>query len=659
MKYKYFIILITLLTSLHSLTIKDFRNLGETNLIKQNYYNAIENFKEAIQLNSSDKYSLKGLSDSFFMLGEYEEALLYIDICIGLNKNDLELKNCKGRILTALEDYIQAEAIYRAVIDTEMYNVGAQSGLAELRIVSGDLKGSLYDFEKILKFSPNSRRLLLSLVVLNDNLKDFENADKIIQKAIRHYPQDPIVLEAAVRHYMNTKSYQGALLYMDELIKISDNIELKLLNAELLIYLNEYKEALNILSDYMKVVKDDPESYYIAAIILDAIDEKNQAISLMKRGLDLKPDEEIYRFFSEKIVNDHLILKDEKRSYYSNWYYEKGKLLEGRYYYEKAKTYYLRGLDLDPFSKKLRLAYGEILNKMGFRQRYLKEMDIILDRNPDDIDIKETLLIQRSLPTLNIYEKWGAETFKFDNRFTLSLFIKNSVGENHLKSANIIKDITSRFLSGQSHITTEEVKLYNGNYSSAFNLARDANSEYFVLFDFLEGNRTFSLNATLHLTKSGREIQSFSYLKTGNNRIFNCFENFSKDLNNFFPIIGSITNIKGQDILINSGKMDNIEVEHIYDVVKKRSIELIPEEPYLRYEADKFLGTVEITDVGEGMSSGVFTGSSNFNLLNIGDKVLLFEKTEVEEIESEEDIIIKEESIITDKELIEQLLQVN
>ncbi|OQY37508.1 MAG: hypothetical protein B6229_08295 [Spirochaetaceae bacterium 4572_7] len=634
-----------------SISIDNYKYVGQNSLIRQNYFVAIENFKEAVRLNNQDVTANKGLSDSFFMIGEYEESLRYIDICIELNQYDLNLKNKKARILTALERYNEAQDIYSSVIDKEIYNVGAKSGLAELRIVTGDLKGSLYDFEKILEFSPNSRRLLLSLVVLYDKQNNRVEADRLIQKAIRIYPQDPIVLESAVKHYIKSKNYSGANIYMNELSALSDNEDIKLLQAKLYIYLEEYDSAISVLTEYMKVVKNNPESYYISAVVLDHLGREESALSLLKRGLSIKPDMEIYRLYAEDIMDELYTLKDDKRELYSMWYLNNGKMLEDQFYYEKAKTYYLRGLDLDPFSIDLRTSYADILNRMGYKQKYLKELGVVLDQESENKDIKDTIMIEKSLPKLDIYQKWGEESFKNEFSFTLSIYVDSSAGEYNLESAKVIQSVARRFLGGESRYKNNDVIVYNGDYSNAYRSARESGSDFFIVLSFLEGSRTFSLKSTIYLTKSGREIGSFSYLKTGNNRIFNCFETFSKDLNSFMPLVGTVNGISGKNILIDIGRENGVVDEMVFDVVKKGGLVLIPDKPLLSYTPDDFLGKLEIESIGEGISSGLFTGASNFNLLNIGDQVLLLNDDAISNAESDKSIV--------DRELIQQLLQVN
>jgi len=646
------------LTSLFTQTIYDYVALAEESMLYQKYYEAVENYKEALSINPADINSNKGLSDAFFMLGEYQEAIIYIDKCIELNINNIEFLNSKARILTAIGDYNKAKELYDRVLDREIYNIRAKSGLAELRIAEGDIVGSLYDFEKILKFSPNSRRLLLSLVVLYDSQGKYENSNELIQQAIRVYPEDPIVLEAAVNHYINTKSYKGASLYMSELLNVSKSSSIRLLNAKLLIYLEEFEKALDELTQYMKIEKKNPEAYYLAALILDELNQDEKALSLIKRGIDLKPDDEIFRFYSEKLMGDMYILKDSKRDLYSNWYLNQGLLLEDRYFYEKAKVYYQRGVELSPFNSRLRYTYGNILKKMGYRQSYLKELNFLLSSESDlteiDDDIDEIILIEDSLPKKPLYEKWGEERWNFDDYFKVSTFINNSTGEGHLSSGKIIKDITNRFLSGQSKYFVSDISLFSGNLSSAFNKSRQSNSDYFLIINFLEGSRTFSLNARLHLTKSGREIKSFNYLKTGNNRIFNCFENLSKDLNDFLPTIGSVIDIKGESVLLNIGLNQKVQLDTEFHVVKKGSFFIIPDPPFLDFDLDKHLGVVKIEAVGEGMSDGSFTANNSFNLLNIGDNILYLPVDQGEKVIDES---FKES--IMDSELIGQLLKVN
>lgn len=646
-------ILFSLSVSLVSQTVTDSVAKGADSYLRQDYYTAIEHYKQALKVNSNDIKSNMGLSDSFFMIGEYEEALHYIEICIKLSGRDLELENRKARIFTALQRYSEAEDIYRRVINKEMYNIGAQSGLAELRIVNGDIKGSLYDFEKILKFSPESRRLLLSLVVLNDRQKDFSKGDSLIQSALRYYPQDPVVLESAVRHYMASGNYRGASIYMDELLTVSSNDEIKLLKAELQIFLSEYDSAIKTLADYMKAVKDNPESFYLAAIALNRVGKGEQALSLLRRAMDIRPDEEIYRFYSESIMNDLYVSKDDKRKEYSKWYYDNGKNLESRYFYEKAKSYYLRGLDLDPFSYDLRFAYGQVMKRMGYHKKYLNELELILNHYEDKQDIKEILEIEKSLPATELIEKWGNDLFNNNNRFNLSVSVNKKSTEYNLFSSNVVNSISERFLSGQNRFNIENVNTYEGDFSEAFNLARESESDFFILLSFLEGSRTFSLKATIHLTKSGREIQSYSYLKTGNNRIMNCFINLSKDLENFFPVVGSIADIKGNDILIDIGFFNDIKEDMIFYVVKKGSLFLKPEKPYLHFNDDKLLGTAELTVLEEGVTECRFTPANSFNLLNIGDLVIPADDNNEKKKDEEAN------PFVIDTELIEQLLQVN
>lgn len=425
MKPKLLVLLLLINTVIYAQSINTILEGAGRDLIKQNYYQAIEGYKQALLINDNDIRANRGLSDAFYHIGEFDEALIYINRCLNLDRENIEYKNLKARIYTALEQYEEAEELYNQVLEMEMYNVAAKSGIAELRLISGDLSGSLYDFEQILEFSPGSRRLLLSLVVLYDNQKMFQQADEIIQRAIRMYPSDPIVLQSAVRHYMNTASYRGASIYMGELLALTDSIDVLMLNAELLLRLEEYDEALNSLNLFMKKDKENSYAYYLAALLLELKGDRSRALSLVNRGLDIKPDEELYRFYREMLVKDLFLLKDEKREEYASWYLDQGQVLEDRYYYDKARNYYLRGLDLAPFSQDIRLAYAEILKKTGYKQRYLKELSVIIEQSPDRADLQEIIDIESSITPLDIYQVWGEEIFDPDEKLSLSIFVNN------------------------------------------------------------------------------------------------------------------------------------------------------------------------------------------------------------------------------------------
>lgn len=650
-----FIILFTISLKLFSLTINDYIAEGNSNYINQNYLGAIESYKEGLILNSNDLKCNIGLSNSFYMLGEYKESLLYINKSIELSKNDIELLNLKARIFMAVGEYEKSKVLYHKVLEQYPYNINAKSGLAELRIVLGDIDGSLKEFEDIVKFSPNSRRLMLSLVVLYDKKQDYKKSDIMIQKAIKTYPKDPVVLKGAVDHYILTGNFTGASLYINELLNVSDNPDNLLLKGRLLIFKKQYDNAISVLTEYLKIDKSNHTAYYLIALSLDNLKNKEKALSIINRAKELSPENEIYRIYCEKLVSEVYLLKDKKRSNYSNWYRNEGNNLEKEFYYQKARSYYLRGIDIDPLNWQLRLDYSYLLKKLGYDLQYIKELEFLINDYPIDTDkseLKEILEIEKSLPKENITTQWSNTTLKNNYKHSIALSTVLNKNSIHQSSSLVVSDFIGRFFTGSRRFDLVSNSVSNGSFSTIFNEARNKESDYFISIEFNEGVRSFSLTANLYLTSSGRLIKNFTYLKTGNNRIFNTVDSFQRDLESILPIVGTVIEMKSDNILVDLGRVDRINRDNAVKVVKKGKFKYNSDDEFLSFDPEFYLSTVDIIETGETNFTGVFKAINSFNLINIGDHVLFLEKNDKEDKVQNNDNII-------DQELIEQLLRVN
>lgn len=652
--FNLFLFLIPL--NIFSITISDYREEGNKHYYNQNYLRAIESYKEALLLNPNDLTSNYGLSNSFYMIGEYQEALNYIEQSIVLDSDNVELLNNKARILMAMGFYKESKELYNSVLNAEPYNINSKSGLAELRVVTGDIEGSLKEFEDISDFSPVSRRLMLSLVVLYDKTRYFEKSDAIIQKAIKNFPKDPVVLKAAVDHYIITENYTGASLYIDELLKASEDPNNILLQGKLYFLKKDYDRAIDSFSSFLRIDKNNHNAYYLTALSLDFSGNKEKALSVLTRGLKIAPDNEVYRFYIEKLAREVYLYKDEKRKNFSSWYIENGSLLENDFYYNKAMTYYLRGIDIDPLNWELRVKYASVLKKVGLNYSYLKELDFLVNDFPGEVvssELSETLLIEDSLPKDELYDTWGDVSLK--NSYKHKLFIATTQKNSRLNnnSSVVFSDVIGRFLSGNRRFDITGNVVFNDGFSSVFKQARDSDSNYFVILDYKEGHRSFFLSATLYLTTSGRVIKKFNFIKTGNNRIFNSIDSFLRDFENSLPLIGTVTGINNSSVLTDLGLLDNLNKEVTVKVVKKDQFNYISYGDLIEFNQEYLLGEINIGFISEAGFSGEFISNSSFNLLNKGDHVLVFDKSQ------EEEPVKETEEQFIDKELIDQLLRVN
>ena len=139
---------------------------GRQEQLKENYYHAIELYKQALGVNQSFLEPMIGLSECFNHLGQYDEALHYIIQARKHDRHNLGLINLEASIRTGLGEVEAARELYRSVLTTEPHNLEARFGLAGLDLADGKKRLASLQYLETLKTSPGNKRALLILALL-------------------------------------------------------------------------------------------------------------------------------------------------------------------------------------------------------------------------------------------------------------------------------------------------------------------------------------------------------------------------------------------------------------------------------------------------------------------------------------------------------------
>ena len=156
----------------------------------ERYYLAVELFKSALELNESYLEPLVGLADSYFALSEYDEALDYILRARALDRGNADLVNLEGRIRLGLGQFEEAKLIFGRVLETQPNSIDAQFGLAELEIAFGKTANAAALYETALRISPYNRRALLSLVLVFDEMGNYEISEQYLEQVLDYHPEN-------------------------------------------------------------------------------------------------------------------------------------------------------------------------------------------------------------------------------------------------------------------------------------------------------------------------------------------------------------------------------------------------------------------------------------------------------------------------------------
>lgn len=612
----------------------DFFTEGENALYQGNYTKAVESFNEALSLNPHYKEALKGISESYYYLEKLETALLYAQKALFLGKEDKTIKNMIARIQIGMGNLKGAEDIYEEILTLEPNNQNARMGLAEVYILSNRYQEAINEYEKNLMISPDSRRSIISLVLLHDSRQEFEKAEEYLNLAHFYHPEEEITYFTGMIHYMETSKWDEALNESSRLLSL--NPDYPEMNYYLgIIYFNLERYQLSQMY-FMNCIQSSPkevnaEYWYMLGLSHWKQDNDEDAIHSLKMALSISPEDERIRLFLEYLFRNYPEYIDiEEEAFISEHYLTTGIRFQEDYYFEKALSAYRRALMFNADSSRVWLKYCELLKVMGYPEKYMDKMKAFLASNDlDDSDLQLAIDLQADVTEDYFVEEWNLDQFSLShNPFQLSCFLKsNRIDLLYFEKAilSLIQDELSQYIFIDfSHIDSSGAV----SFAESYRRAQTDNSDYFILFSLDENERSFSLSADFHLSSTGALIASRTFVKTGNDRIYRAVNELSDFIISLVPKIGSIVKLQDNKGIINLGSWHNIGENDEFYIIQENEYSLTHQDPFYFFDGEFKLGSASIEYLGEEASMVNIVPTTPYSLINHNDSVILVIKDE-------------------------------
>ena len=158
------------------------------------------------------------------------------------------------------------------------------------------------------------------------------------------------------------------------------------------------------------------------------------------------------------------------------------------------------------------------------------------------------------------------------------------------------------------------------SFPDAFRNSR-GRDDYFALLRFAETERTFSASCEIYISRTGELLARYEELRTGQGRISDTLQILAESVSRDIPEIMRILAIDGSRVLLDKGRWEGLTDEEPWIVVRKDSARPAIVEGGLEYSDDAYLGTVEIAEISEPVSEGLYIRSGDFNFIRVGDQV--------------------------------------
>ena len=603
----------------------DYFKAGEEAQNAGNYYKAIELYRSALEENPHYVDALRGMGESFFGLGEYADSLLFIEQGLALDKKNYYLRSLKGRALIGLNRFEDAKAEFDAVLAEVPNQNDAKFGLAELDVAYGKVKNAIVRFEEALRKIPGSRRALLSLVLLYDALDESDVSEDYIKAALRYHPAEPSVRYVAGRHYLSLGRYDEAEYHVTLALNLHPGDE-KSLNLLSRIYLEQgkYTETAKLLESMVSVQRDNPDLWYTLGIAYGRLNRIDEAIIALNRVFRLQSDNEMARIALEDILLRNTDLEDEVRTSAAGFHFEKAGLLEEKHLLSEALYEYRRGLLLYPYSVAGRLGYANLYRIKGFPAKYLSELEVLEKEGASGTDILDELEIQRSIQSDSLSKRWKINQFNLTPKTfnVLIAYDPESSSAIHFDAENILSRYLTDAASGASNIAVFDKTSSAGDFSSIFRKAREAGTDYFILLKIDEKERSFAIKGDVYLSTTGRNLDSFSIYRTGNDRIAHGAGRLTDYLKDLFPLKGTLLTRKFDEGIADFGTYQGAAAEQEYLIIRQDKVLLSKERIGLTWDEKDVLGTFSVDATDEFLCKGVVRKKSFFDLINPGDLIV-------------------------------------
>lgn len=625
-------------------------NYFERGLVEQsreNWFEASENFQQALQLNSSYADAWFHLAQVTYELNDFNLALDYLASAEKYAKDSSEILNLKGNCYIALGKLEDAEAVFNSVLEKSPNNINARFGLAELKLYTGNYDGAKLLYQDALKRQNNNRKALLSLALLCAETGNNDKCQEYINQALRYHASDAGVHFLAA--YLAAK--QNRLTEAEKRCRAAvqikgDYAQTYVLLGNILYQQKRYGEVIDIADYLIGKNRNTSSAWYLKGLSQYKNGQTDEAIDTWTTALTINEQDEVMRSALELLVNKTLKVEDERRALWADYHIRKAREYAKMFQGTEARYEYQRALRIDPSNVDARYEFAATLSKLRLNELYLNQLKFIQNIKKDE-DVKsmtpEQLALKRDIDdTVEAYDalmlytlnhKWNVDPFYLDKtRWNIGLYCKkSSVQLVHSDAEEITAMMAADVFAG---VATTSVSVQNNSvsgYGEAFKLARTNKLDYFIIMNVEETEREISLDAVMYSGRTGTETARISVFRTGNDRYASVLRSFRRSVLENLSVRGKILKRSGNEVLVDLGKSEGIVKGTVLDLVKAGNIKTADKGPGVIFEDKYSLGTITIENVGEEISSGRLTQNGFYDRVNIGDEVIIKSMPKVDE----------------------------
>lgn len=337
---------------------KYYLDRGVSLYLGENYFEAIDSFRNALRINPYYGDAYKYLASVYFSLGEYNPSLENAQLALKYANNDPEILLLIANNYRELHSFKQSEEYYRKIVDRFPAFVEVYRNLGELYLRMNKLSLALSMLNKADRVNKSSWRNAISFGNYFMKSGNYEKAESYYQKAFNLNPTERLVYTSLGEFYLATGRYAEAINLLENGEKIFDNFY-----SGIVILAECYLKTARTPQDFKKAVdkllyidqagiKTDAASksmnYYKLGLAYETLDPA-KSVESYEESLRVDPANEMVRYALESFLLKKFPVDDPVRKDHADAHYAAARKA---YSNGERKLYFLhlkRAITLYPF----------------------------------------------------------------------------------------------------------------------------------------------------------------------------------------------------------------------------------------------------------------------------------------------------------------------
>jgi tetratricopeptide (TPR) repeat protein len=239
-------------------------NKAEQYLKSNMLFEAILEYKKALDKNPDDFLVHARLADIYLMQNEIDLAVLHLEKIIELNKFNYEVErlDVEKKLARAYESRDETERSFQVYLDILKFfpvDPDALYNVAFIALGQEEFEIAQRYFEKLVKQMPNSFDVVFGAGICSYQNQRINDSSNYFKSAVSLNPSSDIANLAAAFAYQRKSDYRQAISYVQKVTSAHNEPDVlfiaKRLHGLLLVQSKKYEEAVKLFEDILEFVK--------------------------------------------------------------------------------------------------------------------------------------------------------------------------------------------------------------------------------------------------------------------------------------------------------------------------------------------------------------------------------------------------------------------